>query len=58
MMHRLDIRARRLVRNAHLEWLAFTVLLGAQLRSRRFQDHVLYTLGLMAVGALLGGVFQ
>jgi hypothetical protein len=58
MMHRLDIRARRLVRNAHLEWLAFTVMVGAQLHSRRFQDRVLYTLSLIAVGALLGGVFQ
>jgi hypothetical protein len=58
MMHRLDIRARRLVRNAHLEWLAFTVMVSAQLHSRRFQDRVLYLLLMLAMGMLFGGVFQ
>jgi len=58
MIRRLDIRARRLVRHAHLEWLAFTVLVGAQLHSRRFQDRVLYLLLMLVMGLLFGGVFQ
>lgn len=58
MMRRLDIRARRLVRHAHLEWLAFTVLLNAQLHSRRMQDRALYLLMLLCMGMLFGGVFQ